>query len=197
MKFAAVSFPLALAVASLAGCNHRAHYVDPDEMSKVEGTGIESRDIRAVVALMSGEIQAAPVIQQFQGNPRLAVMPVENRSRFLIDQDIFTTLIQDELVRNTGGGKLQIVNRDLVNEILKEREMKRSGQVDTTGSQKALAGVEYFLEGEIQSLTASSSRAQSDYVVIRFQLTDAESAVVVWSNTYEMKKEGSWGVMYQ
>jgi len=34
-------------------------------------------------------------------------------------------------------------------------------------------------------------------VVIRFQLTNAESSVVSWSNRYEMKKEGSWGVMYQ
>ena len=62
---------------------------------------------------------------------------------------------------------------------------------------KAMAGADYFLEGEIQSLSASTSEAQSDYVVIRFQLTDAETGIVGWSSSFQMKKEGSWGVMYQ
>ena len=74
--------------------------------------------------------------------------------------------------------------------------MKRSGQVDSS-QLKAMAGADLFLQGEVRSLSASTADAQSDYVVIRFQLTDAESGIVTWSNSYEMKKEGSWGVMYQ
>jgi hypothetical protein len=34
-------------------------------------------------------------------------------------------------------------------------------------------------------------------VLFRFQLTQLSTNVMVWSNTYEMKKEGSWGVVYQ
>lgn len=188
---------LLVAAVSLApGCNKKAKYIDPDGPSRVEGTGIESRDVRAVVATMTEELLASPAIQGFKGVPRIAVLPVENRTRFLIDQEIFTTLITDQIIQGAAG-KLGIVNRDLLDDILNEREMKRSGQVDNTTTFKALSGVEYFLEGEVRSLSASTNRAQSDYVVIRFQLTDAESSMIVWSNSFEMKKEGGWNVMYQ
>jgi PBP1b-binding outer membrane lipoprotein LpoB len=184
-----------LLLGTVAGCSKKARYVDPDASSKVEGTGIEARDVRAVTNQMAQELIASAAIAQYDGMPRIAVMPVENRSRFLIDQDIFTTLITDQLVQGADG-TFAIVNRDLINEIMAERQRKRSGEVDSQGY-KSLSGVEFFLEGEIRSLSASTNRAQTDYVLVRFQLTDAESTIVTWSNSYEMKKEGSWGVMYQ
>ncbi len=184
-------------VALLGGCSKKAKQIDPDEEARVEGTGIESRDVRATVAEMNTQLLSSAAITQFKGGvPRIAVLPVENRSRFLIDQDILSTLVTDGLV-NGSGGKLAIVNRELTEQIVRERQMKASGQVDNVGAASAMAGVEYFLEGEISSLSANTSRAQTDYVVIRFQLTDASSGIVAWSNSWEMKKEGSWGVMYQ
>lgn len=187
---------LVIALALVAGCSKKAKYVDPDAESKVEGTGIEARDVRAVVAEMTTQLLASPAIANFKGSPRIAVLPVENRSRFLIDQDILNTLITDGLV-NGAGGKLAIVNRELTDQIVKERQMKANGTVDSVAPVASMAGVEYFLEGEISSLSASTGHAQTDYVVVRFQLTDASTGVLSWSNSWEMKKEGSWGVMYQ
>lgn len=186
----------ALALLGSTACNKKAKYIDPDAESKVEGTGIESRDVRAVVAQMTGELLASGALKGGDGPPRVAVTPVENRSRFLIDQDIFTTLITDQLIQNAQG-QLAIVNRDLMDQILAERKMKATGQVADDGRMSALAGVDYFLEGEVRAISASTNKAQTDYVVIRFQTTDAETGIVTWSNSYEMKKEGKWGVMYQ
>ncbi|MEQ1565019.1 MAG: CsgG/HfaB family protein [Myxococcota bacterium] len=184
-------------LAALAvGCTHKAKYVDPDAESKVEGTGIESRDVRAVAGQMASDLLQAPVLSNTQTPPRIAVLDVENRSRFLIDAEIFSTLITDELI-SASAGRLAIVNRDLIDEIQKERSMKASGEVSDVGRLQALAGVDYFLEGTVESLSASTSDAQTDYVVVRFQLTNAETGIIGWSNRYEMKKEGSWGVMYQ
>lgn len=180
---------------AVAGCSKKAKYVDPDAESRVEGTGIESRDMRAIAAQMSAELLASPALPA-DAAPRLAVLPVENRSRFLIDAEMINTLITDELV-GAGAGRLQVVNRELLDQILKEREMKARGQVSDDGQLQALAGVDWFLEGAIETLSASTSRAQTDYVVVRFQLTNAETGIIGWSNKYEMKKEGSWGVMYQ
>ena len=176
-------------------CRKKAKYIDPDAESKVEGTGIESRDVRAVVAEMTGDLLASGVLKG-DGPPRVAVTPVENRSRFLIDQDIFTTLITDQLIQHSKG-QLAIVNRDLMDQILAERKMKARGEVSDDGKLNALAGVDFFLEGEVRALSASTNRAQTDYVVVRFQMTDAETGIIGWSNSYEMKKEGKWGVMYQ
>jgi PBP1b-binding outer membrane lipoprotein LpoB len=188
---------LALAVAmSVGGCKHKAEYIDPDAESKVEGTGLESRDLRAVANQMAQELMSAPALTSAERPPRIAVLPIENRSRFLIDAGIITTLITDEVI-STSAGKLAIVNRDLIDQILKEREMKAKGEVSDDGKLAALAGLDWFLEGSIESLSASTNKSQTDYVVVRFQLTNAETGIVSWSNRYEMKKEGSWGVMYQ
>ncbi|MCA9491606.1 MAG: hypothetical protein KC621_16855 [Myxococcales bacterium] len=187
---------LSLLVLLAGGCHKKAKYVDPDAESRVEGTGIEARDVRGAAQQMTSDLLASPVFANQPAPPRIAVLPVENRSRFLIDVDILTTLITDEMVSGAQG-RVQVVNRDLVDEIMKEREMKARGQVSDDGQLKALAGVDYFMEGTVETLSASTNRAQTDYVVIRFQLTDAESAVITWSNKYEFKKEGSWGVMYQ
>ncbi len=188
-------FLSALVLLGGTACRKKAKYIDPDAESKVEGTGIESRDVRAVVAEMTGDLLASGVLKG-DGPPRVAVTPVENRSRFLIDQDIFTTLITDQLIQHSKG-QLAIVNRDLMDQILAERKMKARGEVSDDGKLNALAGVDYFLEGEVRALSASTNRAQTDYVVVRFQMTDAETGIIGWSNSYEMKKEGKWGVMYQ
>mgnify|MGYP002631763365 CR=1 FL=1 len=184
-----------LLVTTAGACRKKAKSIDPDAEARVEGTGIESRDVRAVVSQMKTELLASGAL--VKGQPaKVAVLPVENRSRFLIDQDIFTTLLTDQLIQNAAG-QMAVVNRDLLDQILQERDMKARGEVSSNGRPQALAGVDYFLEGEVRSLSASTNRAQTDYVVIRFQLTDAETGIVGWSNSYEMKKEGSWGVMYQ
>ena len=194
-RFTAHAALATMLLVSVGACRKKARTIDPDARSRVEGTGIESRDVRAVVEQMKTELLASGAL--VKGNPpKVAVLPVENRSRFLIDQDIFTTLLTDQLIQSAGG-QIAIVNRDLLDQILRERDMKAKGQVSDDGQMSALAGVDYFLEGEVRSLSASTNRAQTDYVVIRFQLTDAETGVVGWSNSYEMKKEGSWGVMYQ
>ncbi len=196
-----VLFPIStlLLLPLVVGCGvktTKTTYVNPDSYGAVEGTGIEARDVRAVSDQMARELLSSPVLAARKDVPRLAVLPVKNRSRFLIDQEIFTTLITDLLIQNAAG-RLAVLNRDIVDQILKEQQMRRSGQVDARGAAGALAGADYFLQGEVRSLSASTADAQSDYVVIRFQLTDAASGIVGWSNSYEMKKEGSWGVMYQ
>lgn len=167
--------PALLLAAGLLACGAKTKkttYVDPDAYGQVEGTGIEARDVRTVARQMAEELLASPALAGRASPPRIAVAPVKNRSRFLIDQEIFTTLITDLLVQNAAG-KLAILNNQMN------------------------ADADFLLEGELRSLSANDGEAQSDYVVVRFQLTDKGSGVVTWSNSYEMKKEGSWGVMYQ
>jgi PBP1b-binding outer membrane lipoprotein LpoB len=186
---------LALLVAGCGVKTKKTTYVDPDAYGAVEGTGLEARDLRAVADSMAREMLASASIQSFDGAPRIAVLPLKNRSRFLIDSELLSTLVTDKLIQNAAG-KVAVLNRDLVDEIVAEREAKRAGDVDASGF-RAMAGADFFLSGELRGLSSSTNEAQSDYVVIRFQLTDAESGVATWSNSFEMKKEGSWGVMYQ
>jgi PBP1b-binding outer membrane lipoprotein LpoB len=179
----------------MTGCAHRAKYVDPDAVSKVEGTGLEARDLRAVAGEMTVQLLGSPAVAAHEGPARVAILPIENRTRFLIDPEIVGTLVSDQVI-NGGGGRIAVVNRDLLDEILAERERLRTGAVEG-GPVGALAGVDFFLEGEMRGLAASDARNQSDYLVVRFQLTDVRSGIVSWSNSWEVKKEGGWSVLYQ
>jgi penicillin-binding protein activator len=186
---------LLFALTAVACGPRRAKTIDPDARAKLEGTGLESRDMRAIAAQMTNELLASGAIRQLQEAPRLAVLPVNNRSRFLFDDEILNTLLTDEIVQ-AANGRVRVLNRDLTALVIAEREAKRAGQV-SGGENKAMLGADYFLEGEIRALSQSSGKHQADYVVVRFQLTDAESTEMVWSNSYEVKKQGTWSVVYQ
>lgn len=162
-----------LAFALTLGCGVKTRdttYIDPDAYGAVEGTGIEARDMRSVADVMSRELLGSPALAAFEGTPRVSVATVENETRFLVDAEIITALITDALV-NHAAGDLAVLDGP--------------GEAD------------FQLRGELRSLSAATNSAQSDYVLFRFQLTDLSSNVMVWSKTYEMKKEGSWGVVYQ
>jgi len=173
----------------------RAKYIDPDVVSKVEGTGIESRDVRAVANQMAADLLSSNALASSNGVKTIAVLGVKNRTRFIIDQDIITTLLTDTLI-NKGAGKVTVLNRDILNVIQRERRMKRAGNFSGEEKDK-MSGADFFLEGEIRGLNASQYDNQTDYVVFRFTLTDANTSALVWSKEYQMKKEGKWGVQYQ
>jgi PBP1b-binding outer membrane lipoprotein LpoB len=180
----------------MSGCGpKRARTISVEERARLEGTGLEARDMRAVATQMATALLATPEIAMAATAPRIAVMPVKNRSRFLIDQEILNTLLTDQIVQ-TANGKVRILNRELTGQIVAERAAQSAGTV-TGGATGARSGADYFLEGEIRGLSESTSRLTADYLVVRFQLTDAGTSEIAWSNTYEVKKEGSWGLTYQ
>ena len=191
-KMLLIAFLLMMTV--VYGCSS-AKYISPDAVSKVEGTGIESRDMRTVANEMATDLLSSRAIADFRGVPTIAVLPLKNRTRFIIDQDIITSLMTNTLINN-GAGRVAVLNREILDNIQKEREMKSSGQFSGTDEGK-IAGADFFLQGSIRSLTASDGKNVSDYVVFRFELTNANSSVTVWSKDYQMKKEGTWGVQYQ
>jgi hypothetical protein len=83
-----------------------------------------------------------------------------------------------------------------VDEVLKEREGKRTGVYAPT-EQKALLGAHYLLTGRITSLSKRADGDRADYFVLAFKLVDAEDSHLAWTNNYEFKKVGDAGVIYQ
>ncbi len=185
-----------LALVALCACGpKRAREIDPDARAKIEGTGLAARDFRAVAADLSTEMLASPAITNAAEPPRIAVLPVKNRSRFLVDQEILNTLLTDRLI-SQGQGKVRVLNRQLSQQIADERAAKESGKLEGEAANKPL-GADFFLEGEVRGLAEATSSKQADYVLVRFMLTDADTSEAVWSGSYEVKKEGSVGVLYQ
>ncbi len=77
--------------------------IDPSQEDDIGGSFIESGDIQTVAARMCPEILSVPEIA---GNPdvtRIAIAPVRNSTRYVIDQDIFMKRLRLALNENSGG----------------------------------------------------------------------------------------------
>lgn len=167
----------------------------PDNDDNLGGTGIESTDILTVSRKMALSILEVPEIMKANGVPRIALLPVKNNTRFIINKDIFTQKIRIELNKNTSG-KVRFLARDRIDDILKERQAKRNDLV-TASKEGDLAGVDFYLTGELTGLSKAASSSRSDYILMAFQLIDAETSDIIWEDSYEIKRVGEAGVAYQ
>lgn len=167
----------------------------PDNDDNLGGTGIESTDILTVSRKMALSILEVPEIMRASGTPRIALLPVKNNTRFIINKDIFTQKIRIELNKNVSG-KVRFLARDRMDDILKERQAKRNDLV-TASKEGDLAGVDFYLTGELTGLSKAANSNRSDYTLMSFQLIDAETSDIIWEDSYEIKRVGEAGVAYQ
>lgn len=168
----------------------------PDEDDNLGGTGIESTDIRTVARKMAVSILEVPEITKAQGGaPKIALLPVKNSTRFLINSDIFTKKIRIQLNENAQG-KLRFLARDRIEDIMQERQRKRDNLVGAS-KEADMMGVDYYLTGELMGISKAAGGDRSDYVSMSFQLVDAETSEIIWENEYEVKRVGEAGVVYQ
>jgi len=179
--------------------------IQPDQDDGLGGTGIESTDIRTVSRKMAASILEVPQILRAQGAPpKIALLPVKNSTRFIINKDIFTKKIRIELNQNAMG-KVTFLARDRMDDILKERKIKRPAETEETEEADKvshsklvdLMGVDFYLTGELMGLSKAHNGDRSDYISMSFQLIDAETSEVIWENEYEVKRVGEAGVVYQ
>lgn len=75
----------------------------PDEEDNLGGTFLESGDIRTIAQQMSSAILSTPEVAGSGEVTRIALAPVRNNTRFLIDQNIFLTRLRIELNRVSQG----------------------------------------------------------------------------------------------
>lgn len=168
-------------------------YVPPDTPTK--GTGPDPTDIRSVVQRMTRSLLGISELAGAEGRPRIALLPVKNRTRFRIDGELFTTKIQDMMMA-LQPGKFGFVARDRIHAIENERRRKRSGETDSS-KLVSLAGVDFFLTGELRGMHQVSWLGQSDYVNFHFELIDAETGIKVWAESYDIRKIGKWSDVYR
>lgn len=169
-----------------------------DERGFVAGTGIESQDLVAVTDKMARSILAIPEIQNATTTPRVALLPVNNDTRFPVNKEAFLLRLQTQLISKTQG-KVRFLAREAMTDLEKERELKREGNV-TSSSDPTLQefkGADYFLTGKLTGMTTRTSDGTSDYVLYVFQLIDARTSEFVWADQAEIKKQGLEDAAYR
>ena len=169
--------------------------VSPANKSLGEGTGIASQDLQQVTDKMARSIIGTPAIASAAAPPTIALLPVRNDTRFPINKQLFTMRIK-ALLNTQCQNKVKFVARDRVEDVERERDLKRQGVVGSS-TEGVLAGVDYFLTGELTGLSQVSSTGQSDYVLYTFRLINAETSIEEWENFAEIKKEGLEDAAYR
>jgi len=172
--------------------------LNADEQGFVAGTGIESQDLVSVADKMARSILAIPQIASAPTPPVIVLDPVENKTRFPINKDIFLTRIRAQLNSKTFG-KVQFLARERMAALEKERNLKREGAVTASTDPKVqeFKGADYFLTGSLEGLSTRTSKGTSDYILYDFHLIDARTSVVVWEDMAEIKKQGLEDAAYR
>lgn len=170
----------------------------PSERGFVAGLGIESQDLVTISDKMARGILGAEPIANAQGKPVIVLEPIDNDTRFPIDQDIFLTRIRVALTGNANG-KIQFVAREHIDKLERERDLKTSGQV--TGGDKVqgneFKGADYILTGTFKAISSRGATGASDYVLYTFQLINPNNTDIVWEGFHEIKKQGKDDVTYR
>jgi len=209
MKSNVIKLFLPLTTAALvAGCASPSGVKNPsgipvtrmnaDEQGFVAGTGVESQDLVAVADKMSRSILGIPQIANATTPPIIVLDPVENKTRFPINKDIFLTRIRSELNKKSGG-KVTFLARDRMAALEKERNLKREGAVTASSDANVqeFKGADYFLTGSLEGLSTRTKAGTSDYILYAFQLIDARTSAIVWEDNAEIKKQGLEDAAYR
>lgn len=194
----------ALVLLLLAGCvvapppGVRAHEIAVDRPGDITGTGPESQDLNRVADKMLRSLLTVPEISNAPAAPRIALLPVENNTRFPINKNIFLNLIKARL-NSEARGKMVFLARERMDDVMAERDLKRKGVVQGNAANAARApkGADYFLTGTLDGMGQASGGGTSDYILYTFKLINAETSEEVWENMEQIKKEGLDDVVYR
>src|SRR5204863_7626624 len=130
--------------------------------------------------------------------PFVVMDPVDNKTRFPINKDMFLTSIRAEL-NTKAAGKVRFLARDRMAALEKERNLKREGAVTASSDPtvQEFKGADYFLTGSLEGLSTRTSKGTSDYILYAFQLVDARTSAIVWEDNAEIKKQGLEDAAYR
>lgn len=188
--------------------------IHPDQRDNLGGTGIESEDIRAAATKFAAGILSLPQVAQKPQGVGIAIAPVVNSSRHLIEKDLFSARLRVELNRHASDRVrffAQGAGERVRQEILAEKDAEQakklveegggtvvSSTVDVVGPSSGLANVDFILTGELRGLSkAAKGGARSDYILMTFQLVEVSSNRIIWEDAYEVKKKSTIDAVYQ
>ena len=181
-----------ISLSMLIGCS-ATNRVALDQVFEFEGTGTTSQDFRSVCEKMARSLVTVPQIAHAATPPTVALLEVRNQTNELINRDLFLDRIRTQLIQYSGG-KLVFIDRHIIEAVLAERQLKKSGDVGTSrDGLHVLLGADYFLTGEIMSIERRAGKHRATYTRYSFRLTDADSSAIIWEDDYEMKKVGRAG----
>ncbi|RLA99393.1 MAG: penicillin-binding protein activator LpoB [Deltaproteobacteria bacterium] len=148
-----------------------------------------STDLQMIAEKMVNSLLKSPVLQSGR-RPVIYVHRVKNRTDEHIDTKAITDKIKVALLKS---GKVRFSAVSEVNdELLKQLEYQTSSGMVNPKTAKSFGhqvGADYFLYGEITSITKKAGRVEDVYFKMTMNLVNIETGLIEWADEKEIRKQ--------
>ncbi len=167
-------------------------------VKNAHSTALSGVDLLSMTDDMAARLGASPAVNDTivqRGALKVVVMPVVNNLRAEViprgQAVAFTGRVRTLLHRHAPEKFTWVMNRDAFHELVRrEREL----QVDP-GPSPDVVNPEYALTATFSSLTDENIKRRETFYVCVFELTSLKDRTLLWSGSYEVKKEAVRGFL--
>jgi hypothetical protein len=171
-------------------------YVRGSEMKELDdyamSTGLDRRDLERLFDENIRSLMASPIVSEWRAQsspPLVAIFPISNETSEHIDTQLNALLSKVETAL-INSGAVQIVSRELQDQLIKEVEKQQGGaynpaNVATYGRQ---LGAKYFITGKIYDSAERTGEERRVQYFLFMQVVNVETAAVRWQNEAQLTK---------
>lgn len=170
----------------------QAEYADPTSVEIVDDRWNETDARKTSETMINGLLEKSWLTNFKKANsgqrPLVVVGEIENRTDEHIDTKALFEYLQDEIINS---GKVRFADAANREKILSEIKYQNdSGMVNQNTSKKKgkQIGADFLLSGGLTSIVASNEGLKTITYQTTLRLTDLETAEIIWSDKYLIKK---------
>jgi penicillin-binding protein activator len=177
-----------------SGCtSFVATYEDPKTVEIIDTRWNETDERKTAEVLINSLLKAGGWADEFKAKhnkkPALIVDEIENQTSEHINVQLIGRLVRNSLLKS---GKVVFVNKQGREKILNEvRYQKNSGNVDPSKAREIgkQLGADLMLTGLVSSQEHMRDNLKTVSYTTVLELTDFESAQIIWADEYQIKKK--------
>ncbi len=186
----------AAAALMMVGCAGSSRYQSTDQIDDVT-KGVSDTDVKILANTIISNLLASEFIERYEKPVTISMLPIVNSTSEFINTDaLFGEHIMEAII-NSGSGVFEFVDRELLDETIKEAELAADGLVSQAEATKLgrAAGVTLLMTGELTSIRTNTRSTDQRYYKLSLRLVDTERNTVVWIANEEIRKSSKRGWM--
>lgn len=162
-------------------------YIDPGEVWLLSDKFVEA-DLQVIAERLSKSMLSSEFLATSDRKPAVIISLFSNGTDEHIDMVSLTNKIRQHLIDS---GQVRFLNNRLRKEIARELEYQGSGYVspETAKAKGRQVGADWVLSGHIASIKQPVGRREIVYYKTTMEITDLETAEIVWADELEIKKK--------
>jgi uncharacterized protein (TIGR02722 family) len=187
---------LLFAVPFVFGCaTGRSAYVDTSVVDE-KGAQFGDTDMKLMAEEIVSQLLQAPFLERVEKPASISIVGINNETSEFVNTDEIADKIMVALI-NSGSGAFEFVDRQMLEETMKEFELGTSGIVSTEEATRLgrAAGVDFLMTGALSSITKVDRKEDQRFYRLSVRLVDVERNTVAWVSEKEIRKVAKKGVL--